>query len=146
MPIIRPIKDLRNTIEISELCHSVNEPVFITKNGHEDLVIMSNEVYEKQLALLKIFSMLREAEKQIDEGKCVEGEEALKYFKSKYKYDTPEETDREQAVKIIEQKLKEAEESIKKGECSRGEEALNFIKDTFHYDTLDEADTEQALT
>ena len=36
MPQIRPITDLRNTTEISELCHKSQEPIFITKNGYED--------------------------------------------------------------------------------------------------------------
>ena len=45
MPQIRPITDLRNTNEISELCHARREPVFITKNGYGDLVIMSMETY-----------------------------------------------------------------------------------------------------
>lgn len=46
MPQIRPITDLRNTTEISELCHAKNEPIFITKNGYGDLVIMSMETYD----------------------------------------------------------------------------------------------------
>lgn len=46
MPQIRPITDLRNTTEIAELCHAKNEPIFITKNGYGDLVIMSMETYE----------------------------------------------------------------------------------------------------
>lgn len=46
MPQIRPITDLRNTTEISELCHAKNEPIFITKNGYGDLVVMSMETYE----------------------------------------------------------------------------------------------------
>ena len=46
MPIIIPITDLRNTTKISELCHGKNEPVFSTKNGYSDLVIMSMEAYE----------------------------------------------------------------------------------------------------
>ncbi len=51
MPQIRPITDLRNTTEISELCHAKNEPVFITKNGYGDLVIMSMETYEALAAV-----------------------------------------------------------------------------------------------
>ena len=43
MPQIRPITDLRNTNEISDLCHARREPVFITKNGYGDLVVMSIE-------------------------------------------------------------------------------------------------------
>ena len=50
MPQIRPITDLRNTTEISELCHAKNEPVFITKNGYGDLVVMSMETYEQLTA------------------------------------------------------------------------------------------------
>ena len=46
MPQIVPMKDLRNTNEISERCHAVNEPIFVTKNGYGDLVIMSMETYE----------------------------------------------------------------------------------------------------
>ncbi len=46
MPQIRPITDLRNTTEIAELCHAKDEPIFITKNGYGDLVIMSMETYE----------------------------------------------------------------------------------------------------
>ena len=50
MPEIRPMRDLRDTNAISRLCHSVSEPVFITKNGYQDLVIMSNEEYERRCA------------------------------------------------------------------------------------------------
>ena len=46
MPRIIPITDLRNTTKISELCHAKREPVFVTKNGYSDLVIMSMETYE----------------------------------------------------------------------------------------------------
>lgn len=48
MAQIRPSADLRNKYnEISKLCHERNEPVYITKNGYNDLVILSNEAYEK---------------------------------------------------------------------------------------------------
>ena len=49
MPIIKPITDLRNTNEISEICHKQQQPVFITKNGYGDLVVMSMETYEELL-------------------------------------------------------------------------------------------------
>ncbi|MFO0507705.1 MAG: type II toxin-antitoxin system Phd/YefM family antitoxin [bacterium] len=42
MAIIKPISDLRNkSNEISELAHSTQEPIYITKNGEGDLVVMS---------------------------------------------------------------------------------------------------------
>ena len=47
MPQIRPIRDLKNTTVISNLCHETKEPIFITKNGYGDMVIMSMETYEK---------------------------------------------------------------------------------------------------
>ena len=65
MPQIRPITDLRNTNEISEICHKNQEPIFITKNGYGDLVIMSIETYERQLALLEVYKKLIEAEHKL---------------------------------------------------------------------------------
>ncbi|MCI8293480.1 MAG: type II toxin-antitoxin system Phd/YefM family antitoxin [Hespellia sp.] len=47
MPVIMPIKDLRNTSEISDMAHKIQEPIFITKNGYSDLVVMSSELYDK---------------------------------------------------------------------------------------------------
>lgn len=58
MAMIRPCADLRNNYnEISKICHETNEPIFITKNGCNDLVILSNEAYE---------SMEETAEERID--------------------------------------------------------------------------------
>ena len=48
MATIRPSSDLRNRYnEISEFCNKYNEPVFITKNGTGDLVVLSNAEYER---------------------------------------------------------------------------------------------------
>jgi prevent-host-death family protein len=68
MPKICPIKDLRKTTEISELCHQNKEPIFITKNGYGDLVVMSIETYEKSLGKLELYQKLAEAEEQIKNG------------------------------------------------------------------------------
>lgn len=46
MPQIIPIKDLRDTTKISELCHNSNGPVYVTKNGYGDMVIMSISAFE----------------------------------------------------------------------------------------------------
>lgn len=62
MPQIRPITDLRNTNEISEICHSRKEPVFITKNGYGDLVVMSMETYESMLKTAETDAAILEAE------------------------------------------------------------------------------------
>ena len=48
MALIRPCADLRNNYnEISQICHKTNQPIYITKNGYNDLVILSNEAYEQ---------------------------------------------------------------------------------------------------
>lgn len=48
MSVIRPSADLRNNYnEISKICHETGEPVFITKNGANDLVVLSNEKYDE---------------------------------------------------------------------------------------------------
>lgn len=62
MPNIRPITDLRDTNTISDICHSSNEPIFITKNGYGDLVIMSMETYESMLVSKSIDLSISEAE------------------------------------------------------------------------------------
>ena len=85
MPQIRPITDLRNTNEISEICHKQNEPIFITKNGYGDLVIMSIETYERQLALVEVYKKLAEAETQLAQGvPLLDGEEIFKKLRDKY--------------------------------------------------------------
>ena len=46
MSKIIPIKDLRDTNKISNLCKTLNEPIFVTKNGYEDMVLMSDLCYQ----------------------------------------------------------------------------------------------------
>ncbi|RCW76938.1 type II toxin-antitoxin system Phd/YefM family antitoxin [Saliterribacillus persicus] len=85
MPKIRPIKDLRNTTEISELCHQIKEPLFITKNGYGDMVIMSMETYENSLAKLELYQNLAQAEAQLNnKDELLDGEEVFKDLKKKY--------------------------------------------------------------
>lgn len=85
LPEIRPIKDLRNTTEISELCHQTKEPLFITKNGYGDLVVMSMETYENSLGELELYQKLAEVEAQIKNGEeLLDGEEVFKNLKKKH--------------------------------------------------------------
>ncbi len=84
MPQIRPITDLRNTSEISELCHNKPEPIFITKNGYGDMVIMSMETYERNMALSEIYEKLAVAEKQIQNDELLDGEEVFAKLRAKY--------------------------------------------------------------
>ena len=65
MPTIRPISDLRNrAVEISEICHRDDQPVFITKNGKGDMVIMSQAHYQRLKDQLELYQKLGDAEAQ----------------------------------------------------------------------------------
>ncbi|MCH8942312.1 MAG: type II toxin-antitoxin system Phd/YefM family antitoxin [Bacteroidetes bacterium] len=65
MPIIKPISDLRNkSNEISELAQSSNEPIFITKNGEGNMVVMSMSHYSKMQLKLDLLSKLSLAQNQ----------------------------------------------------------------------------------
>ena len=69
MPIIKPISDLRNkSNEISELAHSSNEPIYITKNGEGDLVVMSMAHYSNMQLKLDLLTKLSVAQNQIAGG------------------------------------------------------------------------------
>jgi prevent-host-death family protein len=69
MPIIKPISDLRNkSNEISKLANDSNEPIYITKNGEGDLVVMSMNHYSKMQLKLDLFSKLSVAQKQKSAG------------------------------------------------------------------------------
>jgi prevent-host-death family protein len=85
MPQIRPITDLRNTAEISEICHSKREPVFITKNGYGDLVIMSIDTYELMLETATIDAAISEAETELsNSGQLNDAREALLSLRRKH--------------------------------------------------------------
>ena len=59
MANIRPSSDLRNHYnEISEFCNKYNEPVYITKNGRSDLVVLSKAEYERMAGRERIHKML----------------------------------------------------------------------------------------
>ena len=84
MPQIIPIKDLKNTAEISSLCHQSNEPVFITKNGYGDMVIMSMEAYEREFFLLNVQRKMREAQEDIAAGKVEDAASSLQRIREEY--------------------------------------------------------------
>ena len=84
MPQIIPIKDLKNTAEISELCHKSSDPIYITKNGDGDMVIMSMENYEKLIKKINLYKELEISEKQIEEGNVKDARTSLSSLREKY--------------------------------------------------------------
>ena len=82
---IRPIKDLRDTTQISKLCEESKEPVYITKNGYGHLVVMSMETYKDKLAKADLYEKLAEAENQINNGeKLLDATEVFENLKDRY--------------------------------------------------------------
>ena len=76
MPVIRPISDLRNSAnEISDFCRQTREPVYITKNGTGDMVVLNIEEYERQQSLIDLYGKLAVAEQEIADG--AEGKDFL---------------------------------------------------------------------
>lgn len=84
MPQIIPIKDLKNTSEISDMCHKADNPIFITKNGYGDMVIMSMEVYESTMHQLSIYRDIEISEKQFENNQTKDARPALKEMREKY--------------------------------------------------------------
>lgn len=85
MPQIRPITDLRNTNEISDICHAKKEPVFITKNGYGDLVVMSIETYEDMLETAEADAAITEAESELEkDGKLHDARTVLTSLRRKH--------------------------------------------------------------
>ena len=83
MPQIIPIKDLKDTSNISDMCHKADEPIYVTKNGYGDMVLMSIEYYEATQKQLQIYKDIELSEKQIKEGKTKDARKALASVREK---------------------------------------------------------------
>ena len=84
MPQIIPIKDLKNTSEISELCHRTNELIYVTKNGYGDMVIMSMESFEHIMKQIKMYEDIEISERQIKAGKVKDARSSLSAMRERY--------------------------------------------------------------
>jgi len=84
MPQIIPIRDLKNTGEISQLCHESNEPIYITKNGYGDMVIMSMQTFEERMFMQDVYSKLADSESDVDTGNTKNAKASLKQIREKH--------------------------------------------------------------
>lgn len=84
MPQIIPINNLKNTSKISDMCRESAEPIYITKNGYGDMVIMSLELYEKFLKQSTMYRDLEVSEQQIKKGMVKDARESLISLREKY--------------------------------------------------------------
>ena len=85
MATIIPIRDLKDTAKMSKMCHESDEPIYVTKNGYGDMVLMSIEVYEKMQAVIKTDAAIREAEAEFAEtGELLDARVALAELRRKH--------------------------------------------------------------
>ena len=84
MPRIIPIRDLKDTAAISQMCSESPEPIYITKNGYGDMVIMSMKAYEEKMFIADVYFKLAEAEAEVREGKVSDAREGLRMLREKY--------------------------------------------------------------
>ena len=85
MPIIIPIRELKNTASISKYVEETNEPVFVTKIGYGSMIIMSIAVYEKKFAEKQMIEFINESLKDNDNyDRKVDGALFLNKMKTKY--------------------------------------------------------------
>lgn len=67
MKMIRPVSDLRNNFaDISKTVHETKQPVFLTKNGYGDMVVLSMEAFEKLQFDSEVYFKLQEAEREAE--------------------------------------------------------------------------------
>ena len=78
-----PIRDLKNTAAVSEMCKKANSPIVVTKNGYSDMVIMSAEVYER-MRLYSVYEKLMQAEDDIAENRGSDARGSLNDLRTKY--------------------------------------------------------------
>jgi len=86
MPTIKSSADLRNDYNgISNLCHTYNEPVFITKNGKGDLAVLSIEAYEQLVARFELYTAIEQGMQDIKENNTRSFEEAMSDIRKRRK-------------------------------------------------------------
>ncbi len=88
MAAIRPSSDLRNKYnEISDFCNQFNEPVFITKNGTGDLVVLSNAEYERLCGKAELHRLLDEGLFAVKNGNARPAEDVFDQMERKFDFD-----------------------------------------------------------
>ena len=81
---IIPMRDLKNTVEVERQCKEEQGPIFVTKNGYGRLVVMDIEYYESTIQKMEEARLLIEALEDVEEGRVLDGKEALLKLREKY--------------------------------------------------------------
>ena len=78
------MRDLKNTVEVERQCKEEQGPIFVTKNGYGRLVVMDIEYYESTIQKMEEARLLIEALEDVEEGRVLDGKEALLKLREKY--------------------------------------------------------------
>ena len=84
MAIIVPIKELKDTNKFSSMCEKANEPIYVTKNGYGNMVVMNVEYYNKVFEKMVVKQKIIEGLKDIKKGKVSDGKKFMKELKEKH--------------------------------------------------------------
>ena len=84
MAVIVPIKNLKDTNKFSSFCAKQDEPVYVTKNGYGDMVVMNMNYYEKVVEKFVMKDKILARIEDMKKGKVKDGEKAMQKLKKKY--------------------------------------------------------------
>ncbi len=81
---VKPSSSIRSDYKkFSELCHNTMDPILVTNNGENDLVVMSHEAFCRREAWIKLQTKLAVADKQIVDGELIEHDEVFKRIRER---------------------------------------------------------------
>ena len=82
--IVKPSSVIRSDYKsFSRLCHESDDPIIVTNNGENDLVVMSHEAFCRREARIRLQVKLASADKQIVEGDLVDHDEVFSRLKDR---------------------------------------------------------------
>jgi len=84
MPKIIPIKELKDTANISLMVRESEGPVYVTKNGYDDMVLMSTEEYDRLMYEIDVLRKLLEGEQAIQRGEVENAFESVDRIRRRY--------------------------------------------------------------
>ena len=81
---IVPMRDLKDTVKIENMCSETKSPVFVTKNGYGRLVVMDIECFERLMNDAYEARAINQGLKDLENNKVVDGSVVLEEIKNKY--------------------------------------------------------------
>lgn len=81
---IVPMRDLKDTVKIENLCSETKAPVFVTKNGYGKLVVMDMECFERLMNQTFEARIVNEGLQDLESGRVVNGQSVKENLRKKY--------------------------------------------------------------